>query len=69
MKQAWEYKSFVVITAGRSVSYMEDGVAVSLPVSPTTVVQRIQSLGSEGWEMAGVASTEGGVGYWFKRPR
>jgi hypothetical protein len=44
-----EYESLVVITAGDRVSYMEDGVAVSLPASPETVVRRAQSLGSEGW--------------------
>lgn len=68
-RQTWEYKNFLVIVAGTTRSYMEDGVLISLPPSAAATLQKINSLGGQGWEMTGVAAGDSGVGYWFKRPR
>ena len=74
-RQAWEYKSLVLVVqvsaAGSQNTLYEDGKTVS-----GTPVTRMPELGAQGWELVSVAATlsPGNTDtstyvYWLKRPK
>jgi len=74
-RQAWEYKSLVLVIDGSRNSLYEDGKQLPGVVTP---VSKAPELGAQGWELVSVAGTtetfqtRGNVityVYWFKRPK
>ena len=77
-RQAWEYKSLVLVVqasaAGPQNTLYEDGKTVA-----GTPVTRIPELGAQGWELVSVAATlsqsrtsisdTSTYVYWLKRPK
>jgi hypothetical protein len=63
-RQAWEYKSLVLVVDGSRTTLYEDAKTV-----PGTPVTRMPELGAQGWELVSVAADNSTYAYWLKRPK
>jgi uncharacterized membrane protein len=64
-RQAWEYKSLVLIIQGAgSTTMYEDAKMV-----PGTPVTRMPELGAQGWELVAIAADNSTTAFWLKRPK
>ena len=63
-RQAWEYKSLVLLIEGTRTTLYEDAKIVS-----GTPVTRMPELGAQGWELVSVAADNSTYTYWLKRPK
>ena len=63
-RQAWEYKSLVLVIEASRTTLYEDAKVV-----PGTPVTRMPELGAQGWELVAVVANNSNYAYWLKRPK
>ena len=84
-RQAWEYKSIIIVRAARTNAEFSDWAETSGEVAkqlslPISVPAKLKDLGDQGWELVSVTPVSnntcpecGGftsqISYWLKRPK